>query len=345
MRVAFFSAHDFERQHFIEANAEHGQELVFFKEALNAETADLASGFPSVCAFVTDTLDAATLRKLAWRGTRLIAMRAAGFNNVDLDAAKALGLTVMRVLAYAPAAIAEHAVALMMTLNRRIHHAYNRARDGNFTLDNLIGFNMAGKTAGIVGTGNIGAALARIMNGFGCELLGYDVQPNPACIELGMRYTELPDLLRDSDIVSLHCPLTPETRHLINEETLRLMKPGSMLINTARGAVVDASAVMEALKKKDRLAYFAMDVYEGEGPIFFSDHSATIIEDDVFQRLTTFPNVIITGHQAFLTREALSEIAHVTLGNIDAFEAGEPKPANTVLAGKAKPERREKAAA
>ena len=246
MRVAFFSAHDFECQHFIEANAEHGQELVFFKEALNAETAPLASGFPVVCAFVTDTLDAATLRKLARKGTRLIAMRV---NNVDLGTAKALGLTVMRVPAYAPAAIAEHAVALMMTLNRRIHHAYNRARDGNFTLDNLVGFNMAGKTVGIVGTGNIGVALARIMKGFGCELLGYDVQPNPACIELGMRYTELPELLRESDIVSLHCPLTPETTHLINEETLCLMKPGSMLINTARGAVVDARAVMEALKK------------------------------------------------------------------------------------------------
>ena len=345
MRVAFFSAHDFERQHFIESNAEHGQELVFFKEALNAHTAPLASGFPAVCAFVTDTLDAATLRKLAWRGTRLIAMRAAGFNNVDRDAARELGLTVMRVPAYAPAAIAEHAVALMMTLNRRIHHAYNRARDGNFTLDNLIGFNMAGKTVGIVGTGNIGVALARIMNGFGCELLGYDVQPNPACIELGLRYTALPELLQQSDIVSLHCPLTPETTHLIDEETLQLMKPGSMLINTARGAIVDACAVMEALKKQDRLAYFAMDVYEGEGPIFFLDHSATIIEDDVFQRLTTFPNVIITGHQAFLTREALSEIAHITLGNIGAFEAGEPKPANTVVTGKAKPARPEKAAA
>lgn len=344
MKIAFFSAHGFEREHFIEANAGHGHEFTFFKESLNADTAALAAGFPAVCAFVTDSMDASTLRRLAWRGTKLLALRCAGFNNVDLVAAKALDLTVMRVPAYAPAAIAEHAVALMMALNRRIPQAYNRARFGNFTLDNLIGFNMAGKTAGIVGTGNIGAALARILKGFGCNLLGYDVQQNPDCVELGMGYTSLPELLSQSDIVSLHCPLTPETTHLINEDTLKLMKPGSMLINTARGAVVDARAVMEALKQKDRLAYFAMDVYEREGPIFFLDHSATIIEDDVFERLTTFPNVIVTGHQAFLTREALSEIAHITLGNIGDFEAGRPIAANTVLAAtSAAPARREAA--
>ncbi len=345
MKVAFFSTHDFERDFFTQENAEYRHELCFHKETLNKNTAHIASGIPAVCAFVTDNLDAATLRELAAGGTRLLALRAAGYNNVDVAEAGKLGLTVLRVPAYAPAAIAEHAVALMMTLNRRIHQAYNRVRDGNFKLDNLIGFNMSGKTAGIVGTGNIGAALARIMHGFGCKLLGYDVYHNPACTKLGMSYTDLPTLLAESDIVSLHCPLTPETTHLINDETLRLMKPGSMLINTARGAIVDARAVMEALKRKDRLAYFAMDVYEREDPIFFSDHSATIIEDDVFQRLTTFPNVIITGHQAFLTREALMEIAHTTLGNISDFEAGRRKAANMVSAEKPKAPRLQSAAA
>ncbi len=339
MKVAFFSTHDFERDFFIQANAGHRHEIFFYQETLNQNTASFASGIPAVCAFITDKLDAATLRELAAHGTRLVALRAAGYNNVDLAEAGKLGLTVMRVPAYAPAAIAEHAVALMMTLNRRIHQAYNRVRDGNFSLDHLIGFNMSGKTAGIVGTGNIGAALARIMNGFGCKLLGYDVYPNPDCLELGMSYTDLPALLAQSDIVSLHCPLTPETTHLINEISLQLMKPGSMLINTSRGAVVDARAVMEALKKKDRLAYFAMDVYEREGPLFFSDHSSTIIGDDVFERLTTFPNVIITGHQAFLTREALSEIAHITLGNISDFGAGRPIAANVVFAEKPNPSR------
>ncbi|MFZ1109007.1 MAG: 2-hydroxyacid dehydrogenase [Rhodomicrobium sp.] len=345
MKIAFFSTHDFERDFFVQANAGHRHEIVFYKEPLNQNTVSIASGTPAVCAFVTDKLDAATLRELAAGGVRLIALRAAGYNNVDLAEAEKLGLTVMRVPAYAPDAIAEHAVALMMTLNRRIHQAYNRVRDGNFKLDHLIGFNMSGKTVGIVGTGNIGAALARIMNGFGCKLLGYDVYHNPACTKLGMSYTSLPTLLAESDIVSLHCPLTPETTHLINDETLRLMKPGSMLINTARGAIVDARAVMEALKRRDRLAYFAMDVYEREGPIFFSDHTSTIIEDDVFERLTTFPNVIVTGHQAFLTREALSEIAQITLGNISDFEAGRPIAANMVGAVKPKPPRPQRAAA
>lgn len=330
MKIAFFSTHEFEREHFIKANAEHGHELVFFKERLSSQTAPLAAGFPAVCLFVPDTLDAAALKTLAASGTRLIALRTAGFNNVDLAAAEKLGLAVLRVPAYAPQAIAEHAVALIMTLNRRIHLAYNRVRDGNFKLDKLIGFNVAGKTVGIVGTGKIGEAFARIMKGFGCEIIGYDVYKNPACIELGMRYVELPELLEQADIVSLHCPLTPQTKHLINEKTLELMKPGSMLINTARGAVVDTSAVLEALKRQDRLAYYGLDVYEEEDRLFFRDHSATIIEDDVFERLTTLPNVIITGHQAFLTHEALSQIADVTLGNVSDFEAGRPKPGNTL---------------
>jgi D-lactate dehydrogenase len=294
----------------------------------------MAHGFPAVCAFVNDKLDAATLSALVAGGTRLVALRSAGYNNVDLPAADKLKITLMRVPAYAPAAIAEYAVALMLTLNRHIHQAYNRVREGNFDLNNLVGFNMSGKTVGIVGTGKIGTALAHIMKGFGCELLGYDVYHNPACIELGLRYTDLPTLLAQSDIISIHCPLTPETKHLVNEQTIQLMKPGTMLINTARGAIVDASAVIEALKKKDRLSYFGMDVYEEEGPLLFSDLSSTIIQDDVFERLTTLPNVVVTGHQAFLTREALTQIADITLGNISDFEAGSAKAENIIMTRK-----------
>ena len=291
----------------------------------------MAHGFPAVCAFVNDKLDARTLSALVAGGTRLVALRSAGYNNVDLPAAEKLKITLMRVPAYAPAAIAEYAVALMLTLNRHIHQAYNRVREGNFDLNNLVGFNMSGKTVGIIGTGKIGTALAHIMKGFGCELLGYDVYHNPACIQLGLRYTDLPTILGQSDIISIHCPLTPETKHLINEQTIKLMKPGTMLINTARGAIVDASAVIEALKKKDRLSYFGMDVYEEEGPLLFSDLSSTIIQDDVFERLTTLPNVVVTGHQAFLTREALTQIADITLGNISDFEAGSPKAENIIM--------------
>ena len=334
MKVALFSTQDFERQFFKQANKEFRHELLFYKEVLHQETASMAKGFPAVCAFVNDKLDAATLIALVAGGTRLVALRSAGYNNADLPAAEKLKLTLMRVPAYAPAAIAEHAVALMLTLNRHIHQAYNRVREGNFDLNNLVGFNMLGKTVGIVGTGKIGVALARILKGFGCELLGYDVYPSPACIELGLRYTDLPTLLAQSDIISLHCPLTPETKHLIDERSIAQMKPGSMLINTARGAIVDASAVIEALKKKDRLSYFGMDVYEEEGPLLFSDLSSTIIQDDVFERLTTFPNVVITGHQAFLTREALTQIADITLGNISDFEAGRPKVENIITASK-----------
>jgi D-lactate dehydrogenase len=294
----------------------------------------MAHGFPAVCTFVNDKLDAATMSALVAGGTRLVALRSAGYNNVDLPAADKLKITLMRVPAYAPPAIAEYAVALMLTLNRHIHQAYNRVREGNFDLNNLVGFNMSGKTIGIVGTGKIGTALAHIMKGFGCELLGYDVYHNPACIELGLRYTDLPTLLAQSDIISIHCPLTPETKHLINEQTIQLMKPGTMLINTARGAIVDASAVLEALKNKDRLSYFGMDVYEEEGPLLFSDLSSTIIQDDVFERLITLPNVVVTGHQAFLTREALTQIADITLGNISDFEAGSPKAENIITTRK-----------
>jgi D-lactate dehydrogenase len=263
------------------------------------------------------------------------ALRSAGYNNVDLANAERLQLTVMRVPAYSPQGVAEHAVALMLTLNRNIHHAYNRVREGNFELRGLVGFNMAGRTVGIVGTGKIGAALAHIMKGFNCRLLGYDTYKNPACknpacLALDLAYVDLLQLLRESDIVSLHCPLTKETTHLIDSNALGLMKRGSMLINTARGALLDTRAVIDALKTGDRLSYLGIDVYEEEGPLFFTDLSSAVIQDDVFERLTTLPNVVITGHQGFLTREALTQIAEVTLMNIRDFQAGTPKAQNVV---------------
>lgn len=332
MKVAIFGNQEFETDFFLKANASLRHDLVFFKESLHSGTVSMAAGFPAVSGFLTDQLDAKTLNSLAKGGTRLVALRSAGYNNVDLAAAKSAGISVMRVPAYAPSAIAEHAVALMLTLNRHVHKAYNRVREGNFDLNGLVGFNMSGKTVGIVGTGKIGMALARIMKGFGCDLLGFDIYHQPACIELGLRYTDLTELISKSDIISLHCPLNQGTRHLINRQTLALMKPGSMLINTARGGIVDAAAVIDSLKGGGGLGYFGMDVYEEENSLFFADRSQTVIKDDLFERLTTMPNVVITGHQAFLTREALSEIAEITLENIGSFEAGHPKQENLVSA-------------
>ncbi|MBV8473332.1 MAG: 2-hydroxyacid dehydrogenase [Hyphomicrobiales bacterium] len=330
MKIAIFSTQEFEREFFEAANNSFRHELVYFRERLHDQTARLAMGFPAVCAFITDELDAATLATLASGGVRLIALRSAGFNNVDLASATKLSLTVLRVPAYSPHAVAEHAVALMLTLNRNIHRAYNRVREGDFELNGLVGFDMLGKTVGIVGTGKIGAALAQIMAGFGCHLLGFDTYRNPACLALGLEYVDLERLLRDSDIVSLHCPLTPETRHMINGERIALMKRGSMLINTARGALVDTAAAITALKSRNHFSSLGIDVYEEEGPLLFEDLSSSIIEDDVFARLTTFPNVVITGHQGFLTREALTNIAEISLANVTDFEAGKPKPENRV---------------
>jgi D-lactate dehydrogenase len=330
VKTAVFSTREFERQVFDEANRKFKHELVYYAESLGPATAIMAAGCPAVCAFVGDQLDGPTLSMLAAGGTRLIALRSAGFNNVDMSTAEKLKMTVMRVPAYSPEAVAEHAVALMLALSRNIHRAYNRVRDGNFDLKGLVGFNMVGKTVGIVGTGKIGAALAHIMKGFGCRLLGYDAYQNPACLTLGIKYVDLPDLLKESDIVSLHCPLTPETEYLIDDRTIKLMKPGSMLINTARGALINTRAVIAALKKRDSLSYLGIDVYEEEDHLFFTDLSSTIIQDDVFERLTTLPNVIVTGHQGFLTREALTQIAETTLSNIREFQSGREDLANLV---------------
>ena len=330
MKTAVFSTKAYDRQFFDEANIQFKHELIYFDESLHKAAAGMAAGCPAVCVFVNDTLDGPTLSVLAEGGTRLIALRCAGYNNVDFPGAETLKMTVMRVPAYSPQAVAEHAAALMLTLNRNIQHAYNRVREGNFELNGLVGFTMAGKTVGIVGTGKIGTVLARIMRGFDCRLLGYDTYKNPACLALDMKYVDLSELLTESDIVSLHCPLTEETKHLINEKTLGVMKKGAMLINTARGALIDTYAVIEALKSRERLSYLGIDVYEEEGPLFFKDLSSAIIEDDLFERLTTFPNVVITGHQGFLTREALREIAEVTLTNISDFQAERPDPQNLV---------------
>jgi len=319
MRVAVFSSKSYTEQTFDAVNASFGHELVYLEPRLDRRTATLAAGFKAVCAFVNDELDAGVLGELQRHGVRLIAMRCAGLNNVDLGEAARLGLTVMNVPAYSPYAVAEHAVALMLALNRRIHKAFNRVREGNFSLEGLTGFDMHGSTVGIVGTGKIGVCVARILNGFGCRLLTFDIQRNPEVEALGARYVELPALFAHADIVTLHCPLVASTRHLIDAASLNRMRRGAMLINTSRGALVDTAAVVEALKS-GQLGYLGLDVYEEEEDLFFEDRSQKVLLDDTFARLLTFPNVIITGHQAFLTRDALDAIARTTLQNIADFE-------------------------
>lgn len=325
MKVAVFSTKSYDRTFLEAANADRQHELIFFEPRLNLETSVLTAGFPAACVFVNDQLDAKTLGAIAQNGVRLLALRSAGFNHVDLAAAKDLDLTLLRVPAYSPYAVAEHAVAMILSLNRRIHRAYNRVREGNFALDGLLGFDLHGKTVGIVGTGKIGALTAKILNGFGCRLLGYDVSQNADCLALGMEYVSLRELFGASDIVSLHCPLIPETYHLINPEAVEQMKPGVMLINTSRGQLINTKAVTKGLKS-GKIGYLGLDVYEQETDLFFEDLSNQVIQDDVFQRLLTFPNVLITGHQAFFTEEALQNIAETTIANLSDFEQGRPCP-------------------
>ncbi len=319
MQVAVFSTKPYDREFLERANDEFGHQITFLESRLSEETLSLAQGYEAVCVFVNDILDRAVLTGLAAGGTRLIALRCAGFNNVDIPAAEELGLIVLRVPAYSPHAVAEHAVGLMLALNRKIHRAYTRVREGNFALQGLLGFDMYGKTVGIVGTGRIGVVVARILKGFGCRLLAYDVQSNPECVEMGVQYESLDQVLNASDIVTLHCPLTPETHHLIDAERLAQMKPGVMIVNLSRGAVIDTQAVIDGLKE-GQVGSLALDVYEQEGDLFFEDLSDQVIQDDVFERLLTFPNVLITGHQGFFTREALTNIALTTLGNIACYE-------------------------
>jgi D-lactate dehydrogenase len=330
MRIAIFSTRAYDRRFLEQANAAGRHELVFLEPRLDASTVATAAGAQAVCAFVNDQLDAAVLQQLHALGVRLVVLRSAGFNHVDLQAAARLGLAVGRVPEYSPHAVAEHTVALVLTLNRKIHRAHARVREGNFALEGLLGFDLHGRTVGVVGTGKIGRCFCRIMRGFGCEVLAFDPQPHADAVAMGVRYVALPDLLAASDVVSLHCPLTPATRHLIDAAALAQMKPGAMLINTSRGAVVDTPALITALKS-GQLGSLGLDVYEEEADLFFRDLSDTAIADDVFARLLTFPNVIVTGHQAFFTEDALRAIAETTIANVDAFIAsGRPLHAVSV---------------
>jgi D-lactate dehydrogenase len=324
MRTLIYSSQTYDRESFLAAQVPPDIELHFQPARLTLDTVALAEQYEVVCAFINDDLSAPVLEQLAAGGTRLIALRSAGFNHVDLAAAQRLGLSVVRVPAYSPHAVAEHAVALILSLNRHLHRACNRTRDGDFSLHGLTGFDLVGKTVGVVGTGQIGATFARIMAGFGCKLLAYDPYPNPQVEALGARYLPLDALLAEAHIISLHCPLNDDTRHLINPASLSHMQRGAMLINTGRGALVNTPALIDALKS-GQLGYLGLDVYEEEAQLFFEDRSDLPLQDDVLARLLTFPNVVVTAHQAFLTREALGAIAQTTLDNISGWAAGSPQ--------------------
>ena len=321
MKIAFFSTQPYDKEYFERYNTEH--DILFFETRLNEQTANLASGCNAVCAFVNDQLSAGVLKALKGIGIKIIAQRCAGFNNVDVVTAREIDIAVVRVPAYSPHAVAEHALALIMTLNRKTHKAYNRVREGNFSLDRLTGFDLYGKTVGVIGTGRIGQCFARIMQGLGCKVVAFDIVVNKELEVLGIEYLSLKEVLGQSNIVSLHCPLTEQSKHLINNDTLGIMKNGAMLINTSRGALVDTKAVITALKN-GKLGYLGLDVYEQEEKLFFHDLNENIITDDILVRLLGFPNVLITSHQGFLTDEALTQIAIITLQNISDFENNRP---------------------
>jgi D-lactate dehydrogenase len=323
MKVAVFSSKSYDREFLTAANQSHGHDLVFLEPRLTPATAFLARGHEGICVFINDQLDAETIEILKECDVRVLALRSAGFNHVDVKAAVEAGMVVVRVPAYSPYAVAEHAVALILALNRKLYRAYNRVRDDNFSLEGLLGFDLHGSTVGIIGTGKIGQCFAQIMKGFGCQLLAYDVRQDPACLALSVRYVDLPELLMNADVVSLHCPLLPSTYHLINAQSLQHLKPGAMLINTSRGALMDTRAVINELKS-GRIGYLGIDVYEQEETLFFQDLSGTVIQDEDFQLLQSFPNVIITAHQGFFTRNALTNIAETTLMNISDVAAGRP---------------------
>lgn len=327
MRICVFSSKPYD-EHYLRTALESECELVFLPVHLNRNTLALAEGASGICCFVNDDLSAPVLEALALRGIQFILLRCAGFNQVDVAAAKRLKLPIARVPEYSPYAVAEHAAALILALNRNIHRAHNRVREGDYSLQGLMGFDLHGKTVGIVGAGKIGRAFAAIVRGFGCTVLICDPAADPASCDWA-RWVDFDTLMQQSHIVSLHCPLTPHTHHLINARALALMPRGAMLINTSRGALVDARAVIDALKSA-HLGYLGLDVYEEEGDLFFEDLSNQVIQDDVFARLTTFPNVLITAHQAFFTHEALTRIAEVTLLNLRAIKQGTLISANMV---------------
>ncbi|AKJ42135.1 2-hydroxyacid dehydrogenase [Pragia fontium] len=325
MKLAIYSTKQYDRKYIDIANKRFGLNLEFFDFKLSPQTAKTAEGCEAVCIFVNDDGSRPVLEELAKLGVKILALRCAGFNNVDLDAAHELGLQVVRVPAYSPEAVAEHAIGLMMSLNRRIHRAYQRTRDANFSLEGLIGFNMHNRTAGIIGTGKIGVATMRILKGFGMRLLAFDPYPSAQALELGAEYVDLPTLYAESDVISLHCPLTPENHHLLDVEAFNQMKNGVMIINTSRGGLIDSPAAIDALKQQ-KIGSLGMDVYENERDLFFEDKSNDVIQDDVFRRLSSCHNVLFTGHQAFLTEEALLSISETTLQNVLQLERGEPCP-------------------
>ncbi|MEL6257106.1 MAG: 2-hydroxyacid dehydrogenase [Bacteroidota bacterium] len=323
MKVAVFSAKPYDKEYFESLNSEFQFNITFFESALNESTVNLCLGYNVVCAFVNDNLNSTVVKALSNNGIKMIAMRCAGFNNVDIKSSMHHGVKVARVPAYSPEAIAEHSLALILTLNRKTHKAYNRVREGNFSVDRLMGFNLAGKTVGVIGTGKIGAAFAKTIMGFGCNVIAYDPYPSKALMEEYVKYTDLDSLFASSDIISLHCPLTPGTKHMICESSLTKMKNGVMIINTSRGALIKTSDVLQALMNK-KIGYLGIDVYEQEENLFFEDLSERIIQDDTILRLNSFPNVLITSHQAFFTAEAMTEIVSTTLYNIHEFSAGKP---------------------
>lgn len=333
MKIAFFGTQPYDRESFERLRGEYGFETIYHSGHLDAVSAALAAGADVACIFVNDTADAAAIRRLSQLGVRLIALRCAGFNNVDLQAAASCGIPVVRVPAYSPHAVAEHAVALMLSLNRKVHRAYWRTRDGNFSLHGLLGFDMYGKTAGVVGTGRIARELIRILRGFGMEVVAYDVRPDAAyAASAGITYVSLEELYARADIISLHCPLTDSTRYMIDAEAISRMKPGVMLINTGRGQLIHTEALIEGLKSK-RIGAAGLDVYEEEAAYFYEDTSDRIMDDDQLARLLSFNNVIVTSHQGFFTREALANIARTTLENIREFAEGRPLT-NEVAAGR-----------
>jgi D-lactate dehydrogenase len=315
MKITFFSTQPYDKIFFDRYNDSFGFELEYFETPLSVQTVSLVQDATVVCVFVNDKVDAAVMQLLTEAGVKVIALRCAGFNNIDLVAAKAYGIRVCRVPAYSPEAVAEHAVAMILTLNRKTHKAYNRVREQNFSLNGLLGFDLHGKTVGVIGTGNIGKAFCKIMKGFGCKVLAFDLVANRELEQEGVVFLPLIEVLQQSDIISLHCPLNEQTKHIIHQETIELMKPGVMLINTSRGGLIDTPAVIAALKT-GHIAYLGIDVYEQEEKLFFRDLSCNIIEDDTIQRLMSFPNVLVTAHQAFFTNEALSQIALTTLSNV-----------------------------
>ena len=338
MKILVFATKPYDRRFLQAANEPHGHDLTFLEPRLDEATAALAAGCEAVCVFVNDTVSRSVLKILADGGVKVVALRCAGYNNVDLAAAEDLGIAVVRVPAYSPNAVSEFTVGLVLALDRKIHRAWARVRENNFALEGLIGRNLESRTVGIIGTGRIGALVARAFKlGFGCEVLASDPYPNPELIDAGIRYVEPDEVLRSSDIVSLHCPLTPGTRHLINAQAIAEARDGLLIVNTSRGALIDTRALIGGLKS-GKIGGVALDVYEQEADLFFEDLSSEIIQDDDFQRLLTFPNVLVTGHQAFLTEEALRAIAETTLASLADFEAGRPL-ANRVEAEQVRPPR------